>query len=182
MWSLPVTPGPVSGDVEERSIRDLDAAYAHLYRKEFTNVARTIHLIVHDMDRAEDITQEAFLQLHLHWSRIADYDRPDAWVRRVAIRLAMRGSRRDSLWAAVRGLLLPQAPAPESSMDVADAVRRLPRGQRAAIALHYYEDRPVAEIATLMGCAEATVKVHLHRGRKRLAELLGEEDDDAARP
>ena len=53
----------------------------------------------------------------------------------------------------------------------------MPTAQRAAIVLHYYEDRPVAEIASILGCAEATARVHLHRGRKRLAELLGEDDD-----
>ena len=68
---------------------------------------------------------------------------------------------------------------PESPLDVAGAVRRLPTSQRAAIVLHYYEDRPVAEIASILGCAEATARVHLHRGRKRLAELLGEDDDVA---
>lgn len=47
------------------------------------------------------------------------------------------------------------------------------------MALHYLEDRTVAEIATILGCAEGTVKVHLHRGRLALARalgLIGEED------
>ena len=44
------------------------------------------------------------------------------------------------------------------------AVRRLPKRQAQAVALHYLEDASVAEIAAIMGCAENTVKVHLHRG------------------
>jgi RNA polymerase sigma-70 factor (ECF subfamily) len=40
------------------------------------------------------------------------------------------------------------------------------------VALHYLEDRPVAEIADILGCNETTVRVHLHRGRLALAKRL----------
>jgi RNA polymerase sigma-70 factor (ECF subfamily) len=144
-------------------------------------VTRTIRLIVRDRARAEDIAQDAFLQLFRDWPRIAAYERPEAWLRRVAIRLAVRGLRRDALWSRVRGLFLPRPAPTASDGDVLEAVGRLPRAQRAAIVLHYYEDRPVVEIAALLGCSEATARVHLHRGRRRLAELLGEEGSDAPR-
>ena len=61
------------------------------------------------------------------------------------------------------------------SDDVRRALLTLPRQQRAVIALHYLEDRPVAEIAALLGCSEGTVKTHLSRGRAALATALGEE-------
>ena len=57
----------------------------------------------------------------------------------------------------------------------------LSTAQRAAIVMHYLEDRPIAEIAEIMRCSPSTVKVHLHRGRNRLAEILGEVEPDAAR-
>jgi RNA polymerase sigma-70 factor (ECF subfamily) len=151
-----------------------DAAFSAFFRSQFGAVSRTVHLIVRDRARAEDIAQEAFLQLYRYWDRVAGYERPEAWVRRVAIRLAMRSLRRDALWAKVRALLLPRHHIHEPEPDVPAAVARLPRAQRAAIVLHYYEDRPVAEIAAMIGCSEPTARVHLHRGRRRLAELLGE--------
>lgn len=49
--------------------------------------------------------------------------------------------------------------------------------QRAAIALRYLEDRTTAEIAHALECAEATVRVHLHRAHVRLAERLGTRTD-----
>jgi RNA polymerase sigma-70 factor (ECF subfamily) len=169
------------GPGQRASTSELEAAYETFFRTHFTNVTRTVHLIVHDRARAEDIAQDAFLQLFRDWPRIAAYERPEAWLRRVAIPLAVRGLRRDALWSRVRGLFLPRlAPAP-ADPDVLEAVGRLPRAQRVAIVLHYYEDRPVAEIAALLGCGEATARVHLHRGRRRLAELLGEEGPDAPR-
>jgi RNA polymerase sigma-70 factor (ECF subfamily) len=51
-------------------------------------------------------------------------------------------------------------------------VRALPSRQAQCVALHYLEDRPVVEIAEILGCSSSTVKVHLHRGRLALAERL----------
>jgi DNA-directed RNA polymerase specialized sigma24 family protein len=43
--------------------------------------------------------------------------------------------------------------------------------------LHYRADLPVREVAHITGMSSAAVRVHLMRGRRRLAELLGDEDD-----
>jgi RNA polymerase sigma-70 factor, ECF subfamily len=56
------------------------------------------------------------------------------------------------------------------------ALRRLSPMQRGAIVLRYEADLPVDEIARRMGIAAPTVRVHLHRGRNRLRELLGREE------
>jgi RNA polymerase sigma-70 factor (ECF subfamily) len=60
-------------------------------------------------------------------------------------------------------------------VDVQRSLLRLPARQRAVVVLHYFEDRPVREVAELLGVEEATVKVHLHRARSRLRQLLGED-------
>jgi RNA polymerase sigma-70 factor (ECF subfamily) len=57
------------------------------------------------------------------------------------------------------------------------SVRALPKRQAQAIALHYLEDLPVADIADVLDCSPNTVKVHLHKGRQRLAHKLGESED-----
>jgi DNA-directed RNA polymerase specialized sigma24 family protein len=92
------------------------------------------------------------------------------------MRLALRSLRRERLWALVRHTFLPSEPDRSSRYDVDGAIRQLPGSQRAAIVLHYYEDRPTVEIASILGCSESTARVHLHHGRKRLAQLLGEDD------
>jgi RNA polymerase sigma-70 factor (ECF subfamily) len=58
------------------------------------------------------------------------------------------------------------------------AIRSLPAQQRAVVALYYLEDRPMQEVADLLGCSTATGFVHLHRARKRLAGLLSEVTGD----
>ena len=61
------------------------------------------------------------------------------------------------------------------------AVRALPERQAQCVALHYLEDRPVAEIATILEMAEGTVKSHMHRGRQALAHQLGLTHEEDAR-
>ena len=56
------------------------------------------------------------------------------------------------------------------------ALRQLSPAQRAAVVLHYEADLPVQEVARRMGTSAGAVKVHLFRGRRRLRELLGEEE------
>jgi RNA polymerase sigma-70 factor (ECF subfamily) len=157
-------------------VTDAPIEFTSFFRREFAPVLRTVELIVRDHGRAEELTQDAFVQLMRHWAKISGYERPDAWVRRVAIHLAIRSLRRDRLWQLVRSRLVPTEPARPSRFDVDGAIRQLPGSQRAAIVLHYYEDRPTAEVAAILGCSESTARVHLHHARKRLAELLREDD------
>jgi RNA polymerase sigma factor (sigma-70 family) len=59
-------------------------------------------------------------------------------------------------------------------------MRKLSPNQRATIVLRFEEGLSVEEIARRMGIVAPTVRVHIHRGRKRLRELLrAEEVDDA---
>ena len=76
----------------------------------------------------------------------------------------------------------PAGPAPEpfDTIKLADehaevwqAVRSLPPSQAQVIALHYYEDYSVDQIATALGRAPGTIKAQLHHGRRKLARLLG---------
>jgi RNA polymerase sigma-70 factor (ECF subfamily) len=53
--------------------------------------------------------------------------------------------------------------------------------RRAAVVLYYWDDRPVAEIARMLQVSESTIKQHLHRARKRLADLLSEEVTEVVR-
>ena len=68
-------------------------------------------------------------------------------------------------------------PLPKGSDEVEgvfEALRSLPTRQRAAIALHYLDGYSIADIAMALGCAQGTVKAHLHKGRRALARKLGE--------
>jgi RNA polymerase sigma-70 factor (ECF subfamily) len=156
------------------------ADYTAFYLAQFRAVARTVYLVLYDREHAEDITQDAFVQLYLHWPKVARYDAPHAWVRRVAIRLAVRAAHRDRRRLQLTRLSA-DAPAPAPApmdIDLLRATAALPAKQRAAVALHYYEDRPVAEVADLLGCSTTATKVMLHRARQALAAALADKELD----
>jgi RNA polymerase sigma-70 factor (ECF subfamily) len=151
-----------------------DPEFELLFRTEFERVKRTVLLICHDHEVAQDLTQDAFVQLLRHWKRVKGYERPGAWVRRVAIRLTIKRLRSDaSRRRAEAAFDLPGVG--QADLDVMHAVRQLSARQRAAVVLHYFEGRPATEIGPLLGCSEATARVHLHRARQRLTQILAEE-------
>ena len=149
--------------------------YAAFYRAEFPHVVRTSYLIVHDRHRAEEIAQEAFIQLFTRWTKVSRYEQPGAWVRRVAIRIASRSAHRERVRPELeRETAAPPELVPQD-VDLLNAIKQLPTQQRAAVALFYFEDRPLTEVAHILDCSHAAAKVHVFNARKRLAELLGEE-------
>jgi RNA polymerase sigma-70 factor (ECF subfamily) len=67
-------------------------------------------------------------------------------------------------------------PALEDRLDVIEALRSLPEGQRVVVALHYLADLEVGEVARTLGIAEGTVKSRLSRGRDTLTLALAEKE------
>jgi len=167
------------GERSERAEAGPDAEFDAFFQVEYPALVRSMYLIVHDREQAKDIAQEAFVQLFTRWRRVSHYDRPDAWVRRVAIRMAVRAIRRERLRRRHEHEFDRARPIGPVDVDVLRAVAKLPGAQRAAVVLFYLDDRPVAEVAEILACSEVTARVHLHRARKRLAEILGDEESDA---
>ena len=153
-------------------------AFPRFFADEFPRLVPALHALTGDRARAEDLAQEALDRAHRHWSTVATYERPGAWVRRVAFNLASNASRRSRReQAALRRLPPPGV----TDVDSADErlwalVRDLPEQQRFAVVLHYVEDRPVAEVAAFLDVSEGTVKTHLSRARATLAAGLATDE------
>jgi RNA polymerase sigma-70 factor (ECF subfamily) len=157
--------------------------FAALFRAEYRSVVGLLATIVGDRGTAEDVAQAAFGKAYERWDQIGGYERPGAWVRRVAINDALSWRRaRASERRLLARLESPRRDDPADLGDVWRAVAKLPGQQRAAVALFYVEDRTTAEVAEILGCAEATARVHLHRGRQALAAALGETIDEGDEP
>lgn len=159
-------------NAERRKVPAGSARLEDLYRAEAPNVWRALYAYSGgSREIADDALAEAFARALVHDRRIRN---PLAWVYRVAFRVAASELRERKREEHVREQLVD---APEAS-PVIDALRRLTPMQRAAVVLHYEVDLPVDEVARRLGVASPTVRVHLHRGRKRLRELLGTEEVD----
>lgn len=161
---------PVPGDLDD------------LYRREYRSVVALAYGLSGSRSGAEELAQEAFLEAHRAWDRISAYDDPAAWVRRVVANRSVSQVRRRvaEAKALTRVMGRRELPAvlPEPDAEFWRAVRRLPRRQAQAVALHYLDDLSVADVAAVLEISPDTVKVHLHRGRQALAASLGLATDD----
>jgi RNA polymerase sigma-70 factor (sigma-E family) len=133
---------------------------------------RTAYLLTHDHALAEDLLQTALTRSWFAWSRIEGH--PEPYVRRVLVNTYASWWRRRWNGEVPTGEL-PEQPAgdgtvadPGTGHDLWTAMARLPRRQRAAVVLRYFEDLTEAETAQVLGCSVGTVK---SQTSKALAKL-----------
>jgi RNA polymerase sigma-70 factor, ECF subfamily len=173
--------GQDAGDRDE-PLGPVPEPFEVFYLREYPKVVGLLHGLLGSRLVAEELAQETFLVAYRDWDRISRLDNPRAWVRRVAIN--QRGS-------FMRAYLRQQTRERDAAVrheddrikladehaEVWRAVRTLPPLQAQVIALHYYEDYSVAQVAAALGRAPGTIKAQLHHGRRKLARLLGAEAD-----
>jgi RNA polymerase sigma factor (sigma-70 family) len=173
---LTVTAPTMSASVEMET-------FGSFYTREYRDVVGLLYVLGGSWAIAEEIAQDAFAEALARWGEIGSYDKPGAWVRKVAIRQQRRFAERRlaemrALRKAVARKLLhagdETAPPelPTDHIEVLLAVRSLPRRQAEVVALHYYWDHSVDEIADVLGLSVGTVKAHLHQARRNLKRRL----------
>ena len=140
---------------------------AELYRQRYEPMVRLAYLLTGDHSVAEELVQDAFVNVHRNWHRA---EHPPAYLRMAVV----NGCRS---WGRRRMLELHRRPAPPEAVglqadELWDALAVLPARQRAAVVLRFYEDLPDAEIARLLGVREATVRTAIHRALARLREEI----------
>lgn len=161
-----------------RAGRGWDDAFNLLVEREFAHQVRLARWIVGDPDRAREIAQESFARALARWPRVRTYDSPEAWLRTVTVRQALRV--RDRANREVVGPGPDPVPAPAvddvivARVLIREALVHLSPQQRAVVVLHYLEDLNVRDVASALGVAEGTVKTQLSRARTRLAAVIGE--------
>lgn len=159
-----------------------DAPLRELYDATYRRLVGQLTAFTGSRSEAEDVVQEAFVRALARPSSVLGADSPEAWLRVVAVNVAR------SRWRRVKRLtgLLPDLvvdDGPDTTPDrvaLLEAVRRLPAGQREAIALHHFADLSVEDVARTLGAPVGTVKARLSRGRAALAILLGPEPAEAS--
>lgn len=163
---------------------DVTALVVRLYEEEGRSLVRLARLFVDDRDAAEDLVQESFLRLARHGDRITDRDRAPAYLRSIVLNLARDHNRRGLMSLRHRAAQGREVDVTDDTPDVLvrteehrrviDAVRRLPVRQRDCIALRYFEECSIDDIAATLGVSPNSVKTHLQRGMAALGRDLGE--------
>jgi RNA polymerase sigma-70 factor, ECF subfamily len=161
-----------------------DDSFAAFYTASYHRLLGQLFAVTGDLAEAENLLQEAYARAFVRWSRVRAYDLPEAWVRRVALNLAGMAAKRLRRRAAAL-LRLGQPPVvPELSpdlLDLNDALRALPLGQRQVIVLHHLVGLRVDEVARELRLSTGTVKSRLARGRRALAAVLEPNSQEAWR-
>jgi RNA polymerase sigma-70 factor (ECF subfamily) len=143
-----------------------------LYRERGDRMWRAVLAFAGDPEVASDAVAEAFAQVLRRGGEVRD---PERWVWRAVFRIASGelNERRKRPVTETMGAYEMEEPA----RDLVVALSALSDRQRKAVVLHDAAGYPAKEVARIVGSTEAAVRVHLMRGRRRLRELL--RDDDA---
>jgi RNA polymerase sigma factor (sigma-70 family) len=144
---------------------------AGLYATEHRRLIRTAFLLTGSRAAAEDLAQEAFVQVH---RRLDAIERPGAYLQATLANLCKRYLRREEREAKVRSFL---AAARHDRMEptgdnIFDSLWGLSPAQRTVLVLRFYLDLPDAEISRVLACPEATVRSHASRGLEQLRKVV----------
>jgi RNA polymerase sigma-70 factor (ECF subfamily) len=173
----------------DRFARGDPAAFDELVDRHQERVARLARRLLGWSTDVDDVVQEVFLAALKNATRFRRGSSLETWL--TTITLNKCRTHRRGLLARLRFLTgfgahptpeEPPADAPaahaESFSTAQSAIRRLSPREREVIVLHYLEEKPVDEIAHLVGSSRGAVDVRLHRARIRLREILGVKEED----
>ncbi len=175
-------PAGAEGVVTDRR-PDRDRLVAALFDEHYAGLCRLAGLLLGDASAAEEVVQEAFLRTFAGWWRLRRPTRAQWYLRAAVVnQCRSRGRRRAvedrgnrTVWATDGAAVTrSEAERSDESLVVLEAVRSLPRRQREAVVLRYYEDLAEADVAAVLGCSVGTVKSQLAKARATLARRLAE--------
>jgi RNA polymerase sigma-70 factor (ECF subfamily) len=150
-------------------------------------IYRYVLSLVHDPPEAEDLTQETFLRAYSHRDSLRDPNAVRGWLYRIATHVCLDRLRQRvgqvSLDAEEGERTLASVPSDmPSALEIAErgqtgaCVQRcldfLSDSYRAVILLHEAHSLTAPEIAELLGENVGTVKIRLHRARRKLQEIM----------
>jgi RNA polymerase sigma-70 factor (ECF subfamily) len=149
-----------------------EPAFEQVYRSSYPTLVGQVFLLTTNRAEAEDVVQEAFARLWANWRELYTYDNHEAWVRRVAMNLAISRWRKHSRQTSYEEAAVPLADHSASVSDLARALRGVSVKHRQALLLHHVIGLSVAEVAFEMSSKPGTVKSWLSRGRAELERQL----------
>lgn len=170
----------------ERAKTGDQAAYAALYEATREHVYCTARAMVRSDEMAQDIQQEVYVYAFTHLDSLREPEKLQAWLRSIAVKQSYTALRQTTpiLFSELgngEGEELPEQAdlsgdtEPELTLERKETARyvneildELTDGQRAVVAMYYYEQLPVSQIARDLGVTPGTVKTQLFRSRKKI--------------
>ena len=174
-------------DLIDKTTHGDEDAFAQLMELYAQGVYTLIVRITRCEEDAEELTQDVFMRVYNHIGDFAGKSSFSTWLYRIAYNIAISYSRRQKQptytidEGRLRSVELSDVERMEATTDDATinaltiAIDKLESQERALVTLFYYEERSIAECATIMGQSENNIKVRLHRIRKKLYLLITEQ-------
>ncbi len=159
-------------------------AFEQLFRAHEQRIYSLALHMVGEAAVAEDLTQDTFVRAWENLRRLRHEQAFGGWLRRIALNLIWDhlrsqrtteeiGEQGPEIWADPTAPPDEQATQSALARKVRAAVLALPEHQRVVLAMYYWEDMPVNDIARALGIARGTVISRLARGRETLRQRLG---------
>jgi len=151
-------------------------AFERLFRKYQCPLFSVCRQFFGNIEDAEDVLQDAFLQIYKDLRRFKGRSTFFTWAYSVTVHACLtRARHRKSRDKTPAIEIRVTAPDP-FRQQVRDAVLTLPDRFRMVIILQYYQELSQEEIARVLGWSVGQVKVNVHRARRLLREALGQEE------
>jgi RNA polymerase sigma-70 factor (sigma-E family) len=164
------------------SVWDADRVVTEIYHGEYKSLVRLAVLLVHDVQTAEEVVQDAFEAMHTAWRRLRDSEKALSYLRQAVVNRSRSVLRHRTVVDKNAPKPAPDEPSAEQAAmtllersAVVAALRTLPDRQREAIVLRYYADLSEADIAATMGISKGAVKSHTARAMAALKSILEQE-------
>jgi RNA polymerase sigma-70 factor (sigma-E family) len=153
-----------------------------IYAAHYGQLVRLALLLVHDVQTAEEVVQDAFEAMHLAWRRLRDSEKALSYLRQTVVNRSRSVLRHRKVVDFHAPKPAPDEPSAEHAAlaliersAVIAALHLLPVRQREAIVLRYYVDLCEADIAQAMGICRGAVKSHTARAMAALKSTLEQE-------
>jgi RNA polymerase sigma-70 factor (ECF subfamily) len=154
-----------------------DAAFVRLADEHLDRAYRLARAILRDPVEAQDAAHDAFVQAWRKWETLRDRDRFEPWFDRILVNIC-RNRLRSIRWQATDisaevALATGDHTGHAEDRDVVGAaIASLSPDHQVVVALRFYGDLTVADIATRLGVPAGTVRSRLHYALKRLHEAI----------
>ena len=161
-----------------------------LYSSAWQEVSIVIKTMIRtDNDTVQDLVQDTFLKTFNRLEQLDDPAKYHAWIKQIARNTALdylKKSKAILFSELYDDDIIPieiededLAHLPDVALDKQESARllreildSLPEMQRTVISMHYLQEIPIKDIASMLDRSENTIKVHLHKGRKNLEQKI----------
>jgi RNA polymerase sigma-70 factor (sigma-E family) len=161
---------------------DASDVVTEIYTTHYNQLVRLAVMLVHDLQTAEEVVQDAFEAMHLAWRRLRDTEKALSYLRQAIVNRSRSVLRHRKVVEMHAPKPAPDEQSAEHAAmtliersEVTTALRSLPVRQREAVVLRYYGDFSEADIAKAMGISRGAVKSHTARAMAALKTILERE-------